>query len=76
LFDDIKGTERLAKYPYRSLNFNPIFIPLFEGKVSGVSVQDKLLRLPFLTPETNFAEQKGLESKIYVHQVTGAFSTH
>ena len=45
-----------------ALNFYPIFIPLFEGKVSGVSVQDKLLRQPFLTPETNFAEQKGLES--------------
>jgi len=34
----------------RALNFYPIFIPLFEGKVSGVSVQDMLLRLPFLTP--------------------------
>jgi len=35
-----------------ALNFYPIFIPLFERKVSGVSVQDMLLRLPFLTPET------------------------
>ncbi len=35
-----------------ALNFYPIFIPLFELKVSGVSVQDMLLRLPFLTPET------------------------
>jgi hypothetical protein len=39
----------------RALNFYPIFIPLFEGKVSGVSVQDMLLRLPSLTPETTFA---------------------
>ena len=35
-----------------ALNFYPIFIPLFGRKVSGVSVQDMLLRLPFLTPET------------------------
>jgi hypothetical protein len=35
-----------------ALNFHPIFIPHFERKVSGVSVQDMLLRLPFLTPET------------------------
>jgi hypothetical protein len=42
----------------RALNFYPIFIPLLEGKVSGVSVQDMLLRLPSLTPETKFAEQK------------------
>jgi hypothetical protein len=35
-----------------ALNFYPIFIPLFERKVSGVSVQDMLLHLPFLTPET------------------------
>ncbi len=35
-----------------ALDFYPIFIPLFERKVSGVSVQDMLLRLPFLTPET------------------------
>ncbi len=34
------------------LNFCPIFIPLLGRKVSGVSVQDMLLRLPFLTPET------------------------
>jgi hypothetical protein len=34
------------------LNFCPIFIPLFECQVSGVSVQDMLLALPFLTPET------------------------
>ncbi len=32
--------------------FYPIFIPLFEGKVSGVSVQDMLLRLPFLNTDT------------------------
>jgi hypothetical protein len=38
--------------------FYPIFIPLFEAKVSGVSVQDMLLCLPFLTPETKFAERK------------------
>jgi hypothetical protein len=35
-----------------ALNFYPIFIPLFEAKVSGVSVQDMLFCLPFLTPET------------------------
>jgi hypothetical protein len=35
-----------------ALNFYPSFIPLFERKVSGVSVQDMVLRLPFLTPET------------------------
>jgi hypothetical protein len=33
-------------------NFYPIFIPIFKRKVSGVSVQDMQLRLPFLTPET------------------------
>ena len=44
-----------------ALNFYPIFIPLFEGKVSGVSVQDRLLHLPFLTPETKLAEQKGFK---------------
>ena len=41
-----------------ALNFYPIIIILDECKVSGVSVQDMLLRLPFLTPETKFAEQK------------------
>ena len=35
-----------------ALNFYPIFIPLYEGKVSGVSVQDMQLRLPFLKPDT------------------------
>ena len=35
-----------------ALNFYPIFMPLYECKVSGVSVQDMLLRLTFLTPET------------------------
>jgi hypothetical protein len=35
-----------------ALNFYPIFIPFFGRKVSGASVQDMLLRLPFLTPET------------------------
>jgi hypothetical protein len=35
-----------------ALNFYPIFIPLDECKISGVSVQDMLLRLPFPTPET------------------------
>jgi hypothetical protein len=35
-----------------SSKFYPIFIPLFGRKVSGVSVQDMLLPLPFLTPET------------------------
>jgi hypothetical protein len=36
----------------QALNFYPIFISLDECKVSGVSVQDMLLRLFFLTPET------------------------
>ena len=44
-----------------ALNFYTIFIPLFEDKVSGVSVQDMLLRFAFLTPETKFAEQKGFK---------------
>jgi hypothetical protein len=35
-----------------ALNFYPIYIPLDGCKVSGVSVQDMLLRLPFLKPET------------------------
>jgi hypothetical protein len=35
-----------------ALNLYPIFIPRFEGEVSGVSVQDMLLRQSFLTPET------------------------
>jgi len=45
-------------YDNLSFNFYPIFIPLFESKVSGVSVQDMRLRLPFLTPDTKFAEPK------------------
>jgi hypothetical protein len=45
-------------YDNLSFNFYPIFIPLFESKVSGVRVQDMRLRLPFLTPETKFAEPK------------------
>jgi hypothetical protein len=35
-----------------ALNFYPTFIPLFGHMVSGVSVQDMLLRLPFLKPDT------------------------
>ena len=35
-----------------ALNFYPIFVPLFGYKVSGVSVQDMPLRLPFLASET------------------------
>jgi hypothetical protein len=34
------------------LNFYPIIIPFFGCQVSGVSVQDMLLRLFFLTSET------------------------
>ena len=33
-----------------SRNVYPIFIPFFGCQVSGVSVQDMRLRLPFLTP--------------------------
>ena len=39
-------------YYNRSFNFYPIFISLFESKVSDVSVQDLRLRLSSLTPET------------------------
>jgi hypothetical protein len=35
-----------------SLNVDPIFIPLSGVRDSGVSVQDMLFCLPFLTPET------------------------
>ena len=42
-----------------ALNFSPIFIPPDECKVSGVSVQDMLLRLPFLTPETRHLNTTG-----------------
>ena len=42
-------------------NFYPIFVLFFAGKVSGVGVQDLLLRLPFPTPETKLAEQKGFK---------------
>jgi hypothetical protein len=35
-----------------ALNFSPNFILADECKVSRVSVQDMLLHLPFLTPET------------------------
>jgi len=38
------------------------FFPLFGRKVSGASVQDMLLRLPFLTPETKFLKQNGDKS--------------
>ena len=48
-----------------ALNFHPIFIPFFRCQVSGVSVQDMKLRLPFLTPETwhlkpNFRNKYGV----------------
>ena len=46
-----------------ALNFYPIFIPLGECKVSGVSVQDMLLRLPFLTPETRHLKPFGSRNK-------------
>jgi hypothetical protein len=49
LLASIKGGENPQ---IGALNFYPIFIPHDECKVSGVSVQDMLLRLPFLTPET------------------------
>ena len=39
-------------YHVGTLNFYYIFISLFGRMVSGVSVQDMLLRLPFMTPET------------------------
>jgi hypothetical protein len=40
------------------LTFILFLFLFFQSKVSGVSVQDMRLRLPFLTPETKFAEQK------------------
>jgi hypothetical protein len=46
-----------------ALNFSPIFIPLDECKVSGVSVQDMLLCLPFLTPETRHLSTIPSEAK-------------
>jgi hypothetical protein len=37
-----------------ALNFYLIFIPFLGRQVSGVGVQDRLLRLTFLTPETSY----------------------
>jgi hypothetical protein len=48
----IGGAWRGENTHHAALNFYPIFIPFFEAKVSGVSVQDILLCLPLLTPET------------------------
>jgi hypothetical protein len=45
-----------------ALNFYPIFIPLFGRRVSGVSVHNMLLRLPFLTPETKLLEPNGVKN--------------
>jgi hypothetical protein len=42
------------------------FIPIFEGQVlrrSRISVQDMILRLPLMTPEHKFAEQKRLKKQ-------------
>ena len=52
IFTSPPWTSRGENTHHAALNFYPIFIPLFEAKVSGVSVQDMLLCLPFLTPET------------------------
>jgi len=49
---ELDGAWRGKNTHHAALNFYPIFIPLFEAKISGVSVQDMLLCLPFLTPET------------------------
>jgi len=35
-----------------ALYFYPNFYSFFEGKISGVGVQDMLLRLPLLKPDT------------------------
>ncbi|PQP35432.1 hypothetical protein C6A37_02525 [Desulfobacteraceae bacterium SEEP-SAG9] len=48
----IGQTWRGENTHHGALCFYPIFILFFEGKVSGVSVQDMLLRLPFLKPDT------------------------
>ena len=45
------------------LNFYPIIIPFDACKVSDVSVQDMLLRLPFLTPETRHLSAIPSEAK-------------
>jgi len=42
-------------------------------KKTGVSVQDMILRQPFLTP--NSQNKDGLKSYVYVHKVTGKFSS-
>ena len=54
IFQEIQGVShwRGENNHYGAFNFYPIFIPCFESKVSGVSVQDMLLRQSFLTPET------------------------
>jgi hypothetical protein len=50
-----------------ALNFHSIYIPFFGYQVSGVSVQDMRLRLPFLTPEVrhlkpNFRNKNGAKT--------------
>ena len=45
-------TWRAENTYHGALYFYSIFILLFVGKVSGVSVQDMQLRLPFLKPDT------------------------
>ena len=63
--------------PSIAVDFYSIFIPLLEGKVSGVSVQVLLQRLPLLKLETrhlkpNFRNKN--DRNTFVRQVTGEFS--
>jgi hypothetical protein len=52
-YHPIAGTYlRWLKFSYWGLSFLSYFYSPFGSMVSGVSVQDMLLRLPFLTPET------------------------
>ena len=44
---------------HAALNFYPIFNPFFEAKVSGVSVQDMLLCLPYLSRRLKFCISSG-----------------
>jgi hypothetical protein len=48
----IAGGRGDENSPVGALKFYPIFIPLLGRKVSGVSVQDMLIYLPVLKPDT------------------------
>jgi hypothetical protein len=50
--NNIVSAQHGENYHRGAFSFYPIFILSFENKVSGVSVQNLLLRHSFLTPET------------------------